>query len=99
MRLLGTRDLKRYRGWKGTPELIAKEHARNRATGEANGTWRYGVVDTTVPARPAPKPPTAPAAALSRPPGSSDSLDVRVCRSVGLCVSTRAFTWALVRLV
>ena len=52
MRVLGTRDLKRYRGWKGTPDLIAKEHEKNRRAGELNGTWHNGVVDETQPRKP-----------------------------------------------
>ena len=47
MRLLGARDLKRYRGWKGTAELIAKEFQKNKKTGEDNGTWHNGVIDET----------------------------------------------------
>jgi len=49
MRLLGSRDLKRYRGWKGTAELIAKEHEKNQKAGLEQGTWHNGVVDTTLP--------------------------------------------------
>ena len=81
MRLLGSRDLKRYRGWKGTAELIAKEHEKNQKAGLEQGTWHNGVVDTT-------QPRARKAAASNGGGAGSDSEDVRAAHvGVSWCVT------------
>lgn len=43
-RLLGSQDLKRYTGWKGSKSQIRQERDRNKELGKRLGCWKNGML-------------------------------------------------------
>eukprot|EP01094_Clydonella_sp_ATCC50884_P027702 TRINITY_DN8072_c0_g1_i3.p1 TRINITY_DN8072_c0_g1~~TRINITY_DN8072_c0_g1_i3.p1 ORF type:complete len:390 (+),score=33.56 TRINITY_DN8072_c0_g1_i3:43-1212(+) len=43
-RLLGRQSLKVYKGWRGTPADIEREYQKNKAIGQALGSWKGGLL-------------------------------------------------------
>ena len=43
-RMLGIQDIAKYKGWKGTEDMIKVEHEKNKQIGVAAGRWTHGVL-------------------------------------------------------